>query len=79
LTASELQVPDVSYENEINELAILLREAIKCLNAIEKAIILLYLEERSYTEITAITGICLSNVGVKINRIKSKLKTIINH
>jgi DNA-directed RNA polymerase specialized sigma24 family protein len=57
----------VSYENEINELAILLREAIKCLNAIEKAIILLYLEERSYTEITAITGICLSNVGVKIN------------
>ncbi|AXE21962.1 RNA polymerase subunit sigma-70 (plasmid) [Runella rosea] len=79
LTASELQVPDVRYDDEINELAIRLREAIECLNAIEKAIILLYLDERSYTEIAAITGISLSNVGVKINRIKSKLKTIINH
>lgn len=79
LTASELQVPDLRYDDDLNELAIRLREAIECLNAIEKAIILLYLDERSYTEIAAITGISLSNVGVRINRIKSKLKTIINH
>ncbi|WP_128548618.1 RNA polymerase sigma factor [Larkinella soli] len=77
LTASDLQLPDTGYDDGANDRAILLREAIEGLNAIEKALILLYLDERSYAEIAEIAGIRLSNVGVKINRIKSKLKTII--
>lgn len=51
--------------------------AIKHLNEIDRAIILLYLEEHSYQEISEIMGITVSNVGVKINRIKNRLKRIL--
>jgi len=40
---------------------------------VEKAIIILYLEEYDYKEISEIIGISESNTGVKINRIKSQL------
>lgn len=45
------------------------------LNEIEKAITLLYLEEKSYEEIAEITGLSATNVGTRLNRIKQKLKT----
>ncbi|WP_261387668.1 RNA polymerase sigma factor [Chitinophaga pinensis] len=48
-----------------------LRIAIRQLNDTDKAIMALYLEELSYGEIAAITGITENNVGVKINRIKT--------
>ncbi|MFS4455300.1 RNA polymerase sigma factor [Maribacter sp. 2304DJ31-5] len=44
------------------------------LNSIEKSIITLHLEEYTYKEIASIIGISESNVGVKLNRIKNKLK-----
>ena len=40
----------------------------------EKSIILLYLEEKSYEEISEITGLTVTNVATKLNRIKDKLK-----
>ena len=40
----------------------------------EKSIILLYLEEKSYEEIAEITGLTITNVATKLNRIKDKLK-----
>ena len=40
----------------------------------EKSIILLYLEEKSYEEIAEITGLTLTNVATKLSRIKDKLK-----
>jgi RNA polymerase sigma-70 factor (ECF subfamily) len=43
------------------------------LKAVDKAIIFLYLEEKSYNEIADIIGISPKNVGVKIVRIKAKL------
>jgi len=52
--------------------------AINRLEDIEKSIILLYLDDLSYKEIAEITGITDNNTGVKINRIKHKLKDIIN-
>jgi RNA polymerase sigma-70 factor (ECF subfamily) len=52
--------------------------AIGKLNKIEKAIIILYLDEKSYEQISEIIGISSSNVGVRINRIKTKLTKIIN-
>lgn len=52
----------------------LLLEAIQHLNAIDKSIILLYLEEYDYEEISNIIGITKSNVGVRINRAKKVLK-----
>ncbi|WP_323756577.1 sigma-70 family RNA polymerase sigma factor [Roseivirga sp.] len=53
-------------------------EALRRLTDSEKAIISLFLEDYSYSEIAEITGITENNVGVRINRIKSKLKTILN-
>lgn len=51
--------------------------ALKKLNDDEKALITLYLEELSYKEIAAITGITENNVGVKLNRIKNKIQQLI--
>lgn len=52
----------------------LLLDAIHELDALDKSIMLLYLEEKSYEEIAGITGITKSNVGVRINRAKERLK-----
>ena len=51
--------------------------ALRQLNDSEKAVISLYLEDFSYQEIAAITGLSESNVGVRLNRIKNKLKEIL--
>ena len=52
----------------------LLYKTIKQLNVIEKGLILLLLEGKSYDEIATITGFSSSNVGTRISRIKKKLK-----
>ena len=44
------------------------------LKTLERAIILLWLEEKSYQEIADITGLTLNNVAIKLKRIKEKLK-----
>lgn len=51
--------------------------ALKALSNEERAIMLLYLEEKKYEEISQILGISGTHVGVKINRTKKKLKKII--
>lgn len=51
-----------------------LMEALKKLDDADKALITLYLEDLSYQEIAEITGISENYVGVKLNRIKSKLQ-----
>lgn len=51
--------------------------AIRTLNKAERAIIALYLEDYPYNEIAEITGITENYVGVKISRIKEKLKKIL--
>ena len=53
----------------------LLYRSIATLNDIDKAVILLWLEEKSYVEIAEITGLTTTNVGVRLNRIKNKLKS----
>jgi len=61
--------PSMDYSEDIQTLY----RAIARLNKIEKAIILLWLEEKTYQEIAATMGISEKNVGVKLVRIKSKL------
>jgi len=56
----------------------ILHNHIKELNTVEKGVILLYLEGKSYDEISSITGFTSSNVGTRLNRIKQKLKSQIN-
>ncbi len=60
--------------SELEERLKVLYAHIKMLNQLEKAIILLFLEDKSYEEISQITGLSISNVGTKISRIKTKLK-----
>ena len=55
-----------------------LRQQLDKLNLLDRGIILLYLENKSYEEIAQITGISESNVGTKMFRIKEKLKKQIN-
>lgn len=59
----------------INELY----SAIKHLKETDRALILLYLEEKSYEEIADIIGSNTNNVGVRIKRIKDRLNSLINH
>jgi len=49
------------------------------LDAINKVIILLYLDEKTHEEIALITGISKTNVGTRIGRIKKQIKEIIHH
>ena len=51
-----------------------LHKRINSLGLVDRAIIQLWLEDMSYEEIGAIMGITASNVGVKLFRIKERLK-----
>jgi RNA polymerase sigma-70 factor (ECF subfamily) len=52
----------------------LLHRLIDQLDPLNRALILLYLEDRSYGEIAEILGISETNVATKISRIKQKLR-----
>ena len=52
----------------------MLNEFIFQLNDINKALMILYLQEKSYTEIALILGISATNISTKINRLKNQLK-----
>jgi RNA polymerase sigma-70 factor (ECF subfamily) len=56
-----------------------LYQAINQLNKIDKAVVLLYLEQRSYQEMAEILGISKSNVSVKLVRAKDKLIKKVEH
>lgn len=55
----------------------ILHAAIRELPEMDRAIILLYLEELSGTEISRITGFSEVNIRVRVSRIKSKLKELL--
>lgn len=69
---------DIEEETSRNDNFRLLLQAITNLNEIDKSIMLLYLEEKSYDEIAEILGISKSNVGVRISRAKELLKKTLN-
>ncbi|WP_290696691.1 RNA polymerase sigma factor [Lacinutrix sp.] len=63
-----------NFETSVNEQRIKnLYKAISTLKEIDRIIIGLLLEECSYAQISNITGISISNVGVRISRIKKSL------
>ena len=53
-----------------------LYKAIAELSEIEKAIVMLYLEDKSYDEMEEILGINQNNLRVKMNRVKEKLRKL---
>lgn len=67
------QVHNPEAQSEQDHRVEVLYRSIRQLKAADRALILLYLEEKNYQEIAEILGISVSNVGVKINRIKKRL------
>ena len=55
-----------------------LYDGIRQLKEIDRAIIMLYLEEKSHTDIAEIIGTNANNIGVRVKRIKERLKNILN-
>lgn len=66
------------YDEEEEQQLKLMYNAVKQLGDIEKALVFLYLEDKNYSEIAETLGITEVNVRVKMNRIKNKLRTILN-
>ena len=56
-----------------------LYRAIETLGDIDKAIVLLHLDDHSYEEIAAVTGLTRSNVSVRLVRIKRTLSERLQH
>lgn len=67
-----LKTQEIDEEKE--ERLNLLYSSIKKLNDVERALVLLYLEDLPYKEISETMGITEVNARVKMNRVKSKLK-----
>ena len=61
-------------DSEFEEKLKVFRLHLNNLNLLDKGIVMLYLENKSYEEIAQIIGISESNVGTKMSRIKEKLK-----
>lgn len=73
LTDDHLHIQE-ELSNSKQEHLNLLEQFIAELNDLDKALALLYLEDKSHAEIGEILGISVSNVGTKLGRIKEKLK-----
>ncbi|MFV1884337.1 MAG: RNA polymerase sigma factor [Balneola sp.] len=71
------QLSNDNEGEELTEEKKILRLAIGRLNEIEKAIVMLYLEERDNEDIAEIIGISQNNVRVKMTRIRNKLKELV--
>jgi len=74
VTAEETEASYAFSDESLN----LLYAAIKKLSEIDRAIIMLYLEEKSQKEIADIIGTNPNNIGVRVKRIKVKLKKILD-
>jgi len=70
-------IPDVNEELVQDENINDLLSAIAQLDKIDKSIVLLYLDDKSYEQMGEITGLSQSNIGVKLNRIKLKLSQLL--
>lgn len=73
------EVEERITDNSVEEnLSARIYELISQLNQEDQALIFLYLDEKSHTEMAEILGISVTNVGTKIQRIKQKLKKLNN-
>jgi RNA polymerase sigma factor (sigma-70 family) len=61
-------------DNDAGEKWKQLRQHLDTLNLLDKGIVVLYLENKSYEEIAQVVGISATNVGTRLSRIKEKLR-----
>lgn len=62
----------------VDDNVIRLRNAISRLPLLDRGMIMMWLDERSYDEIAEVTGLTRNNVAVRIHRIKDRIKNILN-
>lgn len=71
----ELVEDSYAFEDEsLNQLY----NAIRQLSEVDRGVIMFYLEEKPYQEIAEIIGTSPNNIGVRVKRIKERLKKILN-
>jgi RNA polymerase sigma factor (sigma-70 family) len=75
ISSAHDQIPDMTPEND-EEAVSQLYHAISMLSPLNRAIVMLYLEELTYEEIAQITGLSRSNVSVRLVRIKKELEKL---
>ncbi len=66
------------YDDTVEQQLKMMYSAVKGLNDIDKALVFLYLEDKSYREISETLGITEVNARVKMNRIKERLRNTLN-
>jgi RNA polymerase sigma factor (sigma-70 family) len=71
---AELDSVPVSERPDEDERVGVLRRLIAGLDDLNRALVLLYLDERSYREMSEILGISETNVATKLNRIKERIR-----
>jgi RNA polymerase sigma factor (sigma-70 family) len=69
-----IEWPDEPVNTETEANIKLLHQFIRELKELDKALMLLYLEEKKYKEMADILGISETNVATKVGRIKQRLK-----
>jgi len=74
LTDGIINFPEDGFSEDTEMDLRILQQMISQLNDLDKALMLLYLEEKSHKEIAQIIGISETNVATKINRIKNNFK-----
>ena len=77
-TETIINIADNKEHVELEKDISLLQQFISELGELDRALILLYLENKSYREIADILGITETNVATKISRVKDKLKQKFN-
>jgi len=72
------KIKSTDYDDTEEQQLKLMYKAIHQLSDIDKALIFLYLEDKNYKEISETIGISEVNARVKMNRIKTRLKKLLN-
>jgi len=67
-----------AYDETVEEQLKLMYNAVKSLNDVDKALVFLYLEDKSYRDIAETLGISEVNARVKMSRVKDKLRKVLN-
>jgi RNA polymerase sigma factor (sigma-70 family) len=78
-TTTAFSLPHSEQDHALAEKTSHLMQAIQQLKQLDKAIILLHLEEKSHKEIAEIVSLSTSNVGTRIQRIKERLKKMLKN
>lgn len=74
-----LEIPEEAPSHDLDDKVTQLYQFINQLNKLDKALMILYLDNNSYKDMGEILGISETNVATKISRIKQHLKQQFKH